>query len=141
MTLSSSGTQASASSMQSPPSQRGGDQGHHLAASVGSAWGSAQVEVTINEFTQAHALGEGYRKKQPSIVDQAVVVKAIWKRSGFSSGSICWVLLVSGRFPLSKTIIPDAKEEFVTSSPRRDAHPSGRLGLNQSQGEMRRNMG
>ncbi len=55
--------------------------------------------------------------------------KAIWMRSGCSSGSICWVLLVSGRFPFSKTIIPDAKEHFPTHSPRRDAHPSGGLGL------------
>ena len=29
----------------------------------------------VNEFTQAHALGEGGRKEQPSIVDQAVVVE------------------------------------------------------------------
>ena len=55
--------------------------------------------------------------------------KAIWMRSGCSSGSICWVLLVSGRFPFSKTIIPDAKEHFLTPSPRRDAHPFGGLGL------------
>ena len=58
--------------------------------------------------------------------------KAIWMRSGCSSGSICWVLLVSGRFPLSKTIIPDAKEHFPTHSPRRDAHPFGGLGVRES---------
>ena len=39
------------------------------------------------------------------------------------------MLLVSGRFPFSKTIIPDAKEHFLTPSPRRDAHPFGGLGL------------
>ena len=55
--------------------------------------------------------------------------KAIWMRSGCSGGSICWVLLVSGRFPLSKTIIPDAKEHFLTPSPRRDAHLFGGLGF------------
>ena len=31
--------------------------------------------MTVNEFTQAHVLGQGGRKEQPSIVDQAVVVK------------------------------------------------------------------
>ena len=50
-------------------------------------------------------------------------------RSGCSSGSIYWVLLVSGRFPLSKTIIPDAKEHFLTHSPRRDPHLFGGLGF------------
>ena len=39
------------------------------------------------------------------------------------------MLLVSGRFPFSKTIIPDAKEHFLTPSPRLDAHPFGGLGL------------
>ena len=39
------------------------------------------------------------------------------------------MLLVSGRFPLSKTIIPDAKEHFLTHSPRRDPHLFGGLGL------------
>ena len=31
--------------------------------------------MTVNEFTQAHVLGQGGRKEQPSIVDQAVVVE------------------------------------------------------------------
>ena len=41
------------------------------------------------------------------------------------------MLLVSGRFPFSKTIIPDAKEHFLTPSPRRDAHLFGGLGLSE----------
>ena len=31
--------------------------------------------MTVNEFTQAHVLGQDGRKEQPSIVDQAVVVE------------------------------------------------------------------
>ena len=31
--------------------------------------------MTVNEFTQAHVLGEGGRQEQPGIVDQAVVVE------------------------------------------------------------------
>ncbi len=31
--------------------------------------------MTVNEFTQAHALGQGGRQEQPGIVDQAVVVE------------------------------------------------------------------
>ena len=33
------------------------------------------TSVTVNEFTQAHALGQSGRKEQPSIVDLAVVVE------------------------------------------------------------------
>ena len=56
--------------------------------------------------------------------------KVIWMRSGWSSGSICWVLLVSGRFPVSKAIIPDGQEHFLTPSAHRDTHIFGGLGLN-----------
>ena len=37
---------------------------------------------TVNEFTQAHALGQSGRKKQPSIVDQAVVVEGYLHAAG-----------------------------------------------------------
>ena len=50
-------------------------------------------------------------------------------RSGWSSGSIFRVLLVSGWISLSKTIIPDAQEHFLTPSARRDTHLFGGLGL------------
>ena len=68
-------------------------------------------------------------RSSPALLTRRWSSKAIWMRSGCSSGSICWVLLVSGRFPFSKTIIPDAKEHFLTPSPRRDAHLFGGLGL------------
>ena len=61
------------------------------------------------------------RKEQPT--------KVIWMRSGWSSGSICWVLLASGRFAVSKTIIPEAQEHFLTPSAHRDTHIFGGLGL------------
>ena len=38
--------------------------------------------------------------------------KAIWMRSGSLRSSIRWVLLVSGRFSVSKTIIPEAGSTF-----------------------------
>ena len=55
---------ASASLMQSP-----------LAAGVGLAWGAAQVEAPVNQFTQAEMLGQGGRQEQPGIGHQAVVVE------------------------------------------------------------------
>ena len=50
-------------------------------------------------------------------------------RSGWSSGSIYLVLLVSGWFRLPETIIPEAQEHFLIPSARRDTHPFGGLGL------------
>ena len=52
-----------------------GHQRHHLVAGVGSAWGPAQVQMPVNQLGQAQMLGEGGRKDQPGIVDQAVVVE------------------------------------------------------------------
>ena len=65
----------------------------------------------------------------PALATRRWSSKAIWMRSGWSSGSIFWVLLVSGWFCLSKTIIPDAQEHFLTPSARRDTHLFGGLGL------------
>ena len=50
-------------------------------------------------------------------------------RSGWMRGSIFWVLLVWGRFRVSKTIIPEAQEHFLTPSARRYIHLFGGLGL------------
>ena len=58
--------------------------------------------------------------------------KEIWIRSGCSSGSIYWVLPVSGWFPVPKTIIPEAQEHFLTPSARRHTHLLGGLGLSGS---------
>ena len=52
-----------------------GHQRQHLVSRVRPPRRMPEVEVTVNEFTQAHALGQGGRKEQPSIVDQAVVVE------------------------------------------------------------------
>ena len=55
--------------------QRRGHQRQHLVSRVRPPQRIPEVEVTVNEFTQAHALGQGGRKEQPGIVDQAVVVE------------------------------------------------------------------
>ena len=58
-------------------------------------------------------LGEGHRKDQPSIGHQAVVVKGDVDVVGWLRGSIYWVLLIWGRFGVTKTIIPAAQEHFL----------------------------
>ena len=55
--------------------QRRGHQRQHLVSRVGPPRRIPEVEVTVNEFTQAHVLGQSGRKEQPSMVDQAVVVE------------------------------------------------------------------
>ena len=68
-------------------------------------------------------------RSSPALATRRLSSKAMWMPSGCSSGSIYWVLLVSGRFCVSKTIIPEAPEHFLTSSARRDTHLFGGLGL------------
>ena len=53
-------------------------------------------------------------------------------RSGWLRGSIYWVLLVWGRFGVTKTIIPAAQEHFLAPSARCDTHLFGGLGLKHS---------
>ena len=48
-------------------------------------------------------------------------------RSGWLRGSIYWVLLVWGSVCVSRTIIPDAQEHFLTPSAHRDTHLFGGL--------------
>ena len=65
----------------------------------------------------------------PALATRRWSSKAIWMRLGWLSGNIHWVLLVWGWFCVSKTIIPDAQEHFLTPSARRDIHLFGGLGL------------
>ena len=65
----------------------------------------------------------------PALATRRWSSKEIWMRSGWSSGSIFWVLLVWGGVCVSKTIIPEAQEHFVNPSARRDTHLFGGLGL------------
>ena len=67
----------------------------------------------------------------PALATRRWSSKAIWMRSGWSSASIFWVLLAWGRFPVSKAIIPDGQEHFLTPSAHRDTHLFGGLGLRQ----------
>ena len=66
---------------------------------------------------------------RPALLTRRWSSKATWMRSGWLRGSIFWVLFVSGWFCLSKTIIPDAQEHFLTPSARRHTHLFGGLGL------------
>ena len=65
----------------------------------------------------------------PALLTRRRSSKAMSMRSGWSSGSICWVFLFWGRFTVSQTIIPEAQEHFLTPSAHRDTHPFGGSGF------------
>ena len=58
------------------------------------------------------------------------MVSKQWMGSGWLRSKIFWVILVWGRLCVSKTIIPEAEEHFLTPSGSRDTHIIGGLGLN-----------
>ena len=78
----------------------------------------AQVQAPVNQLGQAEMQAQGGRKDQSGIGHQAVVVEGDLVRSRWLRGSIYWVLLVWGRFCVSKTIIVDAQENPSHSSVR-----------------------
>ena len=65
----------------------------------------------------------------PALATRRWSSKAIWMRSAWSSASIFCVLLAWGRFGVTKAIIPDGQEHFLTPSARRHTHLFGGLGL------------
>ena len=109
--------------------QSGCHQRHDLVARVGSAWGTAQVQVLVNQLGQAQMPSQRGRQDQPSMLTRRWSSKAIWIRSGWLRGSIYLVLLLLGWFGVSQTIIPEAKGHFLTPSTRPDTHLFGGLGL------------
>ena len=54
---------------------------------------------------------------RPALATRWWSSKATWMWSGGSGDSICWVLLVSGWFSSSKTIIPEAGSTFSPLQP------------------------
>ena len=71
-----------------------GHQRQQLVANVGSTRATAQVNVPVNQLIHSQMMGQSHRQDQPSVVHQTVVV-------------------VSGWFSLSKTIIPEAESTFL----------------------------
>ena len=99
------------------PSQRRGHQGQQLVSRVRPPRRVSQVDVAIDDFTQAQVLGEGHREEQPSIGHQAVVVK----RDLDAIGMVCVVASIGcslfwGRLCCFKTIIPDSQEHPLAAS-------------------------
>ena len=105
----------------------GGLRGHHRVAGVGSAWGAAQVKVPVNQLGQSKMQGPGGWQDQPSIVDQAAVVKGDADAVGVVA-SIGWSWSVGG-FVLRKPLSPKHRSALLTPLARRDTRLLGGLGL------------
>ena len=120
--------------------QRRGHQRRNLIAGIGSAWRIAQVQAPVNQLGQTQVQGQGGRKDQPGIGDQAVVVEG----DADAVGVVAWQHLLGAPFlgPVFcfKTIIPDAQEHLLAASGRRpDAllrwiRVNGELGMMVSNG-------
>jgi len=66
-----------------------------------------------HRFAQSQMMGQSDWQDQPSIGHQAVIVEGDLDAIRVVRGSIRWVLLVSGWFSVSKTIIPEAGSTFL----------------------------
>ena len=120
---------ASASSMQSPPANADATRVRNLSPAFARPGASPQSTWSSTSSRRPRCWAKVTGRISPALATRRWSSKANWMRSGWSSGSICWVLLVSGRFAVSQTIIPEAKEHFLTPSSPRDNHLFGGLGL------------
>ena len=66
----------------------------------------------VNQFTRPRCWANVTGRSSPALATRRRS-SVIWMRSGWSSGSICWVLLASGRFAVSQTIIPEHGSTFL----------------------------
>ena len=119
----------SASSMQSPPASADATSVITLSPGWARPGASPRSRCRSTSCGRPRCKASVAGRIRPALLTRRWSSKAIWMRSGWSSGSIFWVLLVSGWFCLSKTIIPDAQEHFLTPSARRHTHLFGGLGL------------
>ena len=74
-------------------------------------------------------LGQGGWQDHPGMAYQAVIVEGDLDAVGVIRRQHLLGAPGQGQFGLSKTIIPEAKGNFLTPSNRRDAHLFGGLGL------------
>ena len=120
---------ASASSMQSPPARADATSVSTLSPGWARPGASPRSRCRSTSCGRPRCRASVAGRIRPALLTRWWSSKAIWMRPGWSSGSIFWVLLVSGWISLSKTIIPDAQEHFLTPSARRHTHLFGGLGI------------
>ena len=88
--------------------------------------------MSLNQLRQAQMLGQGGWQDHPGMAYQAVIVEGDLDAVGVIRRQHLLGAPGQGQFGLSKTIIPEAKGNFLTPSNRRDAHLFGGLGISYS---------
>ena len=122
----------SASSMQSPPASAEATRVTILSPVFARPGALPRSRRCWTSWGRPRCWANVAGRISPALLTRRWSSKEMWMPSGCSSGSIYWVLLVWGCFSVSKTIIPEAPEHFLTSSARRDTHLFGGLGLTHS---------
>ena len=113
--------------------QRRRHQGHHLVACVRPARALPRSRRCWTSSRRPRCWARVTGRISPALATRRWSSKEIWIRSGWSSGSIFWVLLVWGGVCVSETIIPEAQEHFFNPSAPR--HSSFRwIGANAGSG-------
>ena len=92
-------------------SQRSGDQRQHLVPPVGPPW-RRRGQVDGRRVPAGPGAGRGW----PALATRRWSSKAMRIRSGLFCGSICWVLLVSGRVSVPKPLSQIQREPPPVSS-------------------------
>ena len=119
----------SASSMQSPPASADATRVTILSPVFARPGASPRSRRCWTSWGRPRCWANVSGRSSPALATRRWSSKAMWMRSGCFSGSVYWVLLVWGCFSVSKTIIPDAQEHFLTHPTRRDTYLVGGLGL------------
>ena len=119
----------SASSMQSPPASADATSVIILSPVLARPGARPRSKCRSTSWGRPRCKANVAGRISPALLTRRWSSKAMRMRSGWWRGSISWVLLVSGWFSISKTIIPDAQEHFLTHSTRRDTHLFGGFGI------------
>ena len=105
---------ASASSMQSPPASADATRVSNLSPAFARPGAAPKSTWSSTSSRRPRRWAKVTGRISPALATRRWSSKAIWMRPGWSSGNIRWVLLVSGWFSLSKTIIPEAVSTFFS---------------------------
>ena len=103
----------SASSMQSPPASADATRVSILSPGFARPGASPRSTWLSTSSPSPRCWARVTARSSPALATRRWSSKATWMRSGCSDGGIFWVLLVSGRFGLCKTIIPEAGSTFL----------------------------
>ena len=105
--------------------QRRGHQRQHLVSRVRPPRRIPEVEVTVNEFTQAQQWACVAGRSSPALLTRRWSSKAMRMRSGWWRGSIFWVLVLWDRFFAAKPLSQMRRSTFL---PLQDANPTPSFG-------------